>query len=262
MSDAARSSPAGPAAASSAQPAVKSESVTDALYVYQHSNLLYWWPVWVWGYACAALSYFFGIGVRELASGEGKVILFYPEPWLGWSFISVVLFVVLFTNVRARGIYSFVLLGIILLVGWGIPKIPGSDHVLTNWLPLLRIHLNVAFYLTFSILLMLLWLFVVGVVDHFTWVRFSPGQVAEEHYFGQAVGHVYNTEGMVVRRLPDDFFRHRLLGLRLAGLGTGDLLVRPTNGEVLELHNVWRANGKLRRIEQMIATRMTKQQGP
>ena len=89
-------------------------------------------------------------------------------------------------------------------------------------------------------------------VDHFTWWRFSPGQVIEEHRVGQATGHAYNTEGMVVRRLPDDFFRHRLLGL-----GTGDFIVSPPHSETFEIHNVWKANRKQRMIERMVAMRIT-----
>ena len=101
---------------------------------------------------------------------------------------------------------------------WAVLKIPGIETAF-GWLSLLRVHLNLAFYLTFSILLMMIWLFVIVFVDHFTWWRFSPGQVIEEHRIGQATGHAYNTEGMVVRRLPDDLFRHRILGLGLFGWG-------------------------------------------
>ncbi len=90
-------------------------------------------------------------------------------------------------------------------------------------------------------------------VDHFSWWRFSPGQVIEEHRVGQATGHAFNTEGMVVRRLPDDFFRHRILGLGPLGLGTGDFIVKPPYEDSFEIHNVWRANSKQRLMETMIA---------
>jgi hypothetical protein len=62
---------------------------------------------------------------------------------------------------------------------------------------------------------------------------------------------------MVVRRLPDDLFRHRFLGLGIVSLGTGDFMVKPPYEESFEIHNVWRANRKQRRMEDMIATRMT-----
>jgi hypothetical protein len=230
------------------------------LRIYQHSNLLYWWPIWVYGFFCALLTYVQGIGVKELAAhtpgAPDKVVLFHPSPWLGISFIALILFVAVFTNVRARGVYSFMLILIAGGLFWGALHIPGIETAF-GWLSLLRVHLNLAFYLTFSILLMFIWLFVIIFVDHFTWWRFSPGQVIEEHRIGQATGHAYNTEGMVVRRLPDDLFRHRILGLGLFRLGTGDFMIKPPYEESFEVHNVWRASRKQRRMEDMIATRMT-----
>jgi hypothetical protein len=226
------------------------------LRIYQHSNLLYWWPIWVYGIFCAFLTYVQGIGVKELAANTEKVVLFHPSPWLGISFIALILFVAVFTNVRARGVYSFMLILIAGALFWGALKIPGIETAF-GWLSLLRVHLNLAFYLTFSILLMFIWLFVIVFVDHFTWWWFSPGQVIEEHRIGQATGHAYNTEGMVVRRLPDDLFRHRILGLGLFRLGTGDFMIKPPYEESFEIHNVWRASRKQRRMEDMIATRMT-----
>ena len=68
--------------------------------VYQHSNLLYWWPIWVWGYVCAGLTYLQGIGVRSLRRAGTRRCSFHPSPWLGISFIGVMLFVAVFTNVR------------------------------------------------------------------------------------------------------------------------------------------------------------------
>ena len=224
------------------------------LRIYQHSNLLYWWVVWVYGFVCAALTAVWG--KEGLVTASGKGVKFHESPWVGFSFIALVLFVIIFTNVRARGVYSFVLLLLALGIGWGVTYMPGIGMA-ANWASLIRIHLNLAFYLTFSMLLMLIWLFVIAVIDHFTWWRFSPGQVIEEHRVGQATGHAYNTEGMVVRRLPDDFFRHRLLGL-----GTGDFIVSPPNAETFEIHNVWKANRKQRMLEDMIAMRMTQAAQP
>lgn len=228
------------------------------LRIYQHSNLFYWWVIWVYGLFCAGLTYVQGIGVRELAASSDKVVLFHPSPWLGISFIALILFVAVFTNVRARGVYSFMLILVAAGLLWGAMRIPGIETAF-GWLSLLRVHLNLAFYLTFSALLMIIWLFVIVFVDHFTWWRFSPGQVIEEHRIGQATGHAYNTEGMVVRRLPDDLFRHRILGLGFIGLGTGDFIVKPPYEESFEIHNVWKASRKQRRMEQMIATRITEQ---
>ena len=61
---------------------------------------------------------------------------------------------------------------------------------------------------------------------------------------GQATGHAFDAEGMIIQRLPDDLFRHRVLGF-----GTGDFVVKPASGDTFEIHNVWRANSKQRQPE-------------
>jgi hypothetical protein len=231
------------------------EAKEKDLRIYQHSNLFYWWVVWAYGFLCAAITYAQGIGIHELArrtEAAEKVVLFHASPWLGISFIGVVLFVIIFTNVRARGVYSLMLLLLVAAVVWAVRQIPGIETAV-GWVGLLRVHLNLAFYLTFSGLLLLIWLFVTFLIDHFTWWRFSPGQVIEEHRVGQATGHAFNTEGMIIRRLPDDLFRHRLMGF-----GTGDFVIKPATEDAFEIHNVWRANKKQRLLEDTIATRHVK----
>jgi len=196
------------------------------LRIYQHSNLFYWWILWAYGYVCAAFTYFQGAQIH--LSDTRKTLLFHPSPWLGISFMGLVLFVAVFTNVRARGIYSFMLIVSAMMLLLALSHIPGVSRAL-DLVQLLRVHLNLAFYLIFSILLMFIWLLVIIFVDRFVWWRFSPGQVVEEHKVGHATGQTYNTEGMVIGRLPDEFFRHRVLGLGVLGYGTGDFIVKPNN---------------------------------
>ncbi|MDX2204552.1 MAG: hypothetical protein NW223_17505 [Hyphomicrobiaceae bacterium] len=256
--------PTGAAPAASARVSTAAKHVLrrrETIKVYQRTNLIYWWPVWMWGYVCAALTFLQGMGISEFVTASGRPVLFHPASWVGWSFILVLLGVVYVTNVRARGIYSFVLIGAIALLALLLPYAPGVG-TLGDGLSLLRIHLNLAFYVLFSSLVLILWLASLVVIDRLTWVKFTPGQVVEEHLLGQAVAHVYSSEGLVVRRLPDDFFRHKLLGLRWLGWGTGDFLIRPTHGESLELHNVWNANAKQIVIERLISTKMTDTEHP
>src|SRR6185295_2071968 len=71
------------------------EAKEKDLRIYQHSNLFYWWVVWAYGLLCAAITYAQGIGIHELArrtEAAEKVVLFHASPWLGISFIGVVLF--------------------------------------------------------------------------------------------------------------------------------------------------------------------------
>ncbi|KAB2913129.1 MAG: hypothetical protein F9K29_16850 [Hyphomicrobiaceae bacterium] len=225
--------------------------------IFQHSNLLYWWIVWFYGFICAGLTYMYGIGIKELAgtAAPDKTVLYYPSPWLGTSFLALLVFVIMFTNIKARGVYSFVVLMLIGFAAGIIQYTLGWERVFT-WMPLLRIHLNLAFYLTFSITLLAVWLIGIFLIDRFTYWRFVPGQFIEEHRLGQGLGQTYNTEGMVIRRLPDDLFRHKILGLRFLGLGTGDLVVKPAHADAVQLDNVWHASKKQRAGERMIATRI------
>ena len=63
------------------------------------------------------------------------------------------------------GLFGAALSWILLFGGlaWSATYVPGIDRAM-GWASLLRIHLNLAFYLTVSALLMLLWLFVIVVI--------------------------------------------------------------------------------------------------
>lgn len=214
-----------------------------------HSNMIYWWVVWVYGYVCALAVHINNVGVPL----SGKVIKFYPSAWLGLSFVFLVLFVILFTNVRARTLHTFLIAAALALLAiateWGY----GLNRVFT-WVPELVVQMNLAFYMVFSTSLLLLWLIVVFGIDSFTVWRFTSGQVVEQHRLGQTAAHVYDTRGMLMRRLPGDVFRHKILGLGILGLGTGDLVFRPAapGAEPFLIENVWRVNEKQKSIERLI----------
>ena len=97
------------------QRAARHASGEERLVVYQHSDLLYWWAVWAYGYFCAFLTWWQGKSVM-LVEG-GRPVLIYPRAWLGISFVVLMLFVLLFTNARARGLKSLVLFLVITVVG-------------------------------------------------------------------------------------------------------------------------------------------------
>ncbi|HEU4381448.1 MAG TPA: hypothetical protein VFR73_22990 [Hyphomicrobiaceae bacterium] len=70
--------------------------------------------------------------------------------------------------------------------------------------------------------------------------RFSPGQVSEEQQrMGQARGHAFNTEGLIIERLPDRLFRHGL-----PGFGSADFVGQGGVGDTFEVRNVRRANSQ------------------
>lgn len=225
----------------------------DRLVVYQHSDLLYWWVVWAYGFFCALLTWLRGSPV-PVAPGH-KPVLIYPGAWMGISFVVLVLFVLVFTNARARGIKSLVLFLTMLVIGLVVQMTIGWNEIL-QYFPLLLVHMNLAFYLLFSGLLLAAWLFVVLGTDHSARWEFSPKSIAKKYWFSDAV-ESYTSPMVETSRFSDDIFVHRLLGLWFLGFGTGDIEVRfSTAGsgqKVYLLKNVWRAAHVEKEINRLVA---------
>jgi len=114
--------------------------------IYQHSDLLYWWVVWLYGFICAGLTYLRGNKVDF----EAHAVFVHPSPWIGISMIGLILFVTIFTNERARGVYSLVLALFFALVVGGVQMTYGWEQIFPLF-QLLQVHANLAFYLTLSV---------------------------------------------------------------------------------------------------------------
>jgi hypothetical protein len=223
----------------------------DRMRVYQHSDLLYWWIVWGYGYFCALLTYLQG---RPVAlSEDGRKVLFHPSAWVGISFLGLILFVLIFTNARARGIKSFVLFLVLVVMGFVVQTFYGWNELL-HYFPLLLVYMNLAFYVFFSSALLLAWLFTIFVSDRFVYWEFAPGAIARRQRFSEG-GESFTTPQVQTRRQSDDLFVHRLLGLWFLGLGTGDLEVQfstPNGQRSYTLRNVWRIGSVERAINGVV----------
>src|SRR6516165_287985 len=84
--------------------AVNSQQVN----IYSHSTLLYWWPAWAFGF----IVWLINLGQERFLSSDHHVP---TNSALGLSYISMLLLLIIFTNVRLRGIKSVV---VILAVGF------------------------------------------------------------------------------------------------------------------------------------------------
>ena len=74
------------------------------VYIYSHSNLFYWWPVWVAGYIMALLTYLHPMVVDI----RGQEVMFHGSKNLGVIFTFTFFLVILITNVTLRGLSSLV----------------------------------------------------------------------------------------------------------------------------------------------------------
>lgn len=216
----------------------------DVLYIYSHSSMLYWWPVWAVGYLMALLTYFQG---QTKVLGD-EPVWFHPSNNLGILFLLTLLLVILITNVPMRGFVSgMVMLGII-CVALLLAYLGVWDSILT-WVAGLNVHLNLGAYFWFSTALLTAWAVSVFVVDRFTYWEVRASQVTQVEVFG-AGSRSYDTTGMQVEKHRGDLFRHWLLGL-----GSGDLVIRTSGGsrEVVEVPNVLFVGSKLTVMQRLIA---------
>jgi hypothetical protein len=210
--------------------------------VYGHSTLLYWWPAWAFGFIIALLN----AGQEKfLATAPGAA----PSSALGLTYLAIMLLLIVFTNVRLRGINSVVALlsvgFVAVLLAWF-----GWWDDIARLVPYLSVHMNTGFYLVFSTGLLIIWLLMFFVFDRLTYWRIRPGQMTEEHLIGGGA-ESFDTNGLRFQKLSSDFFRSML------GFGAGDLkaTMAGERGASIELTNVIFVERKVHAIEKLISVK-------
>lgn len=194
-----------------------------------HSSLFYWWPVWALSLFLGVHSLMFG---REIAIDEfpGEKVI--ASNSAGLVFLGVLLLVILFTNVRMRGMASVAMLLTGALAVVSLAYFEVLDDI-ARAVPQLSVHMNAGFFLLFGTLLFLMWTAQFFFFDQLTYYRIRAGQLTEERLIGGGE-RSYDAGGMQFEQLDKDFFRHNLLGL-----GAGDLLLHvPGRKRPLEVSNV------------------------
>ncbi len=187
--------------------------------VYPHSPILYWWVVWAYGFFCALLTWAQG---ETFTIGGGKPLLIYPGAWLGVSFTLLLLFVVLATTVKARGIGAILL--ILLLIGASVgTQFIMSIEGLFKTPPAILVHMNLAFYMMVSSSLFVIWFVIIFIADRLSFWRFRGAQIERVQRFASVLGRApesYSVMHVRLTRYSDDILAHKILGLGILGLGT------------------------------------------
>jgi len=255
----------------------------DYLIVYGHSNLFYWWPVWLVSFALAAWTYVEGNQMAIVPAGtevrhdqvvpgaaESRDVLVAPAGTklvsetdagrqtlpgmtvsrnnsLGVIFVATLLVVAIASTILLRGLVSMIALIVMISVVILFAVLGWWDVILWE-LGRLDIRMNAAGYMAVAIPLFVVWLFVVFVYDRAHYIVFDQGQIR----YVQEVGDnevAHQTEGAIVEKKRNDVFRHWLLGF-----GTGDLVIRlgGPNGPTIELENVIAINSKLPLIQRLV----------
>lgn len=258
------------------------DNVPNEIYIYGHTALFYWWPVWAFGFLFAVLTYFGdhraaiipsqsqydeATSTIKVQDSNGKKVLNMAEAGIGENrqfrermsvtsslgiiYVFIIMLVIVITTVPLRGISSLVVLVTIALIVVSISALGWWDNIL-NALGQLRVHMNMGFYVFFSSFLFLVWAAVFFGFDRMNYWRFTPGQITHNTVFGGGE-RSFDTEGLAFTKLRDDLFRHLILGL-----GSGDLMMDPmkaggANKEDLAIHNVLFIGSKLQAIEKLIS---------
>jgi FlaA1/EpsC-like NDP-sugar epimerase len=167
----------------------------------------------------------------------------------GVIFATVLLVIIVVSNVPLRGLWSvIIILGILLLVLicslWGI-----WDDIV-RVISYLDIRINAGGYFFISLALLIIWAVTVFVFDHRTYVTVTSGQVRVCLAIG-AGETVYDTTGMTFTKRQDDLFRHWIIGL-----GSGDLIIHRSNTtQEIDMPNVLFVGSKIKEIERLIKER-------
>jgi hypothetical protein len=212
------------------------------IVIYGHSTLFFWWPAWAIGFVIAVLN----AGQEKfLATSPGSK----PSSALGLTYLAVLLLLIVFTNVRLRGINSVVALlagaFIAVLLAWF-----GWWDEIAKIIPYLSVHMNTGFYLVFSTGLLIIWLLMFFVFDRLTYWRIRPAQMTEEHFIGGGA-ESFDTNGLRFQKLSSDFFRSTL------GFGASDLraTVAGSGAAAIEISNVIFVDRKVQAIERLISVK-------
>jgi hypothetical protein len=215
--------------------------------IISHSNIFFWWPAWVSGFAVALMSYIQG---RDIAVAPEIVERVHPSNNPGIFFIAVLVLLVVFTTTKLRGIYSAITVVtaafFIVLFAW----FGWWDNIL-RFIPQLSARANMGFYLLFSTTLLAVWLLAFFVFDRLTLWRIRPGQMIEERLIG-GQARSYDTNGLVFERRGQDLFHDIILGF---GAGDLTLTIGGANEETIQIPNVLFLDRKVKAIERLIAVK-------
>jgi len=272
-----------PAGSVPADPHHEPKRVIDYLVVYGHSNILYWWPVWLVSFILAGGTYFGGSQMAVVPPNtvvrHDETVAGFPEPRdilvappgaklvteteegrqtlpgmtvsgnnsVGVIFVATLLVVAIASTILLRGMVSLIAL-IVMIAVVIIFAVLGWWDVILWELGRLDIRMNAAGYLAIGIPLFVVWLLVVFVYDRAHYVIFDQGQIRYVLEVGDNEM-ALQTEGAIVEKKRNDVFRHWLLGF-----GTGDLVIRVggPNGHTIELENVIGINRKLGLIQRLV----------
>ena len=188
--------------------------------IYEYSDMVYWWAIWFAALIGIVLTYTFG---ENFQIGD-KSLKIHTSPWLGIGFMTVMFGVLIFTHLRARGIYAIIMILALAVIGPAGPHAgrldlhlgPGDAGEGAYEPGLLRGRVRS--------LVRPLGLHRLHPFPLHIWLR-QPGR-SRLALATDRPGRKLSAAEFSVTKRSDDIIVHTLLGLRFLGLGTGDIEVK------------------------------------
>jgi hypothetical protein len=170
-----------------------------------------------------------------------------PHKSYGVLWTTVLMLVIVITNIPLRGMSSFVVVMLVIFLTI-IFYLAGWWETILSTLDRLDIRMNAGGYLFVSGSLFLIWLFTMLFYDRQIYMVFTPGQFRVQTEIGGG-SQVYDAVGMTLQKQRSDLFRHWILGL-----GSGDLIVKTSGAQAhqFEMDNVLFITKKVQMIEDML----------
>jgi hypothetical protein len=160
----------------------------------------------------------------------------------------VLLLTVVITNVPLRGLWSFLVLLMFLVIALLISLIPDGWDKLLAAVGHLHIYINMAGYLFIATVVFILWSVSVFIFDQRTYIKITPGQIQVCEHVGASI-RTFDTMGLSFEKQRDDLFRHWLLGFF-----SGDLIVKTAGAEreTIRLPNVLWISWRLQEVQELL----------
>jgi len=198
--------------------------VLPEMRVYSHSNIFYWWPVWLTGFVMAIITYLSGTELETANMSEH----IHPSASLGIVYVTIFFMTLVFTNFTFRGSASLGVGMALIMMAMAFALLGVWDNIF-DAIGYLSVHMNLGFYVLTSPLLFGLWAYSTFLHIRFNHYRVRPGQLEKVKLIGDREIS-YDTRGAVVEKFGEDFFRHWILGL-----GSGDICISTSGAKSEEL---------------------------
>jgi len=257
-----------------------------------HSPIFYWWPIWLLGYVMALITLVEGHRLAIVPDGakleatewsdaakknptayrieiKGSTTVLEKavnapaehafktrvsqKAWMAPVYCVILLITILITNIPLRGLWSFLVILMMIVLALIISLIPeGWDHLLSA-ISGMHIYINMGGYLFIATAVLILWAVSVFIFDQRTYMVISPGQIRVCEHIGASIRN-FDTTGLSFEKQRDDLFRHWILGFF-----SGDLIVRTHGAEKEEIRfpNVLWIGWRLEQVQEILRERTT-----